>query len=90
MKSVRFPLLPLLVGLFFAGNLLAQGDPAGEFFAAYQEFQRAERLEREGRTKDAAAKFRYVASQLGQIKSQNPEWQPMVVDFRLKKTQEAL
>ena len=90
MKLLRFPLLPLLIVLFLAGDLLAEGDPAGEFFASYQEFQRAEKLEREGRTKDAAAKFRYVASQLGQIKSQNPEWQPLVVDFRLKKTQEAL
>jgi len=90
MKPVRFPLLPLLAGLLLAGSLFAQGDPAGEFFAAYQEFQRAEKLEREGRTRDAAAKFRYVASQLGQIKSLNPDWQPLVVDFRLKKTQEAL
>lgn len=68
----------------------AQGDPSGEFFAAYQEYQRAERLEREGRNEDAIAKFRYVAAQLGQIKSQNPDWQPLVVDFRLRKTQEAV
>lgn len=90
MNPMRFLILPLMLGLLMAGNLPAQTDPAGEFFAAYQEFQRAEKLEREGRTKDAAAKFRYVASQLGQIKSQSPDWQPMVVDFRLKKTQEAL
>jgi len=90
MKSVRSLLLPLVLGPCFAGYLHAQADPASEFFAAYQEFQRAERLEREGRTQDAAAKFRYVATQLGQIKSQSADWQPMVVDFRLKKTQEAL
>ncbi len=90
MKSLRLLLLPLMLGPLLAGHLHAQADPAGEFFAAYQEFQRAERLEREGRTRDAVAKFRYVATQLGQIKSQNPDWQPMVVDFRLKKTREAL
>jgi len=89
MRAVRFFILPLLSVLLLA-ETRAQTDPAGEFFAAYQEYQRAEKLEREGRTKDAAAKFRYVASQLGQIKSRDPDWQPMVVDFRLKKTQEAL
>lgn len=91
MRFARSIALALFLGLFPAGGLRAQSaDPSAEFFAAYQEFQRAERLEREGRTKDAAAKFRYVATQLGQVKSQNPDWQPMVVDFRLKKTQEAL
>lgn len=91
MNLPRLLLLPLITGLLLPSAVRAQdGDPAGQFFAAYQEFQRAEKLEREGRTKDAAAKFRFVATQLGQIKSQSPDWQPMIVDFRLKKTQEAL
>ena len=68
----------------------AQGDASEAFFAAYQEYQRAERLEREGRNEDAVAKFRYVAAQLGQLKAQNPDWQPLVVDFRMRKTQEAI
>ncbi len=68
----------------------AQDDPAREYFSAYQEYQRAERLEREGRNPDAIAKFRYVATQLSQIKSQFPDWQPMVIDFRLGKTKEAI
>lgn len=83
-------MLPLLCGQLLAVTALGQGDPASEFFAAYQEYQRAEKLEREGRGSDAIAKFRYVAAELGQIKSQNPNWQPMIVDFRLKKTQEAI
>ena len=91
MNLTRLMLLLLITGLLLPSAVRAQdSDPAGQFFAAYQEFQRAEKLEREGRTKDAAAKFRFVATQLGQVKSQNPDWQPMVVDFRLKKTQEAL
>lgn len=81
-------LLALVVLL--APVALAQEDPSGAFFSAYQEFQRAERLEREGRNEDAIAKFRYVAAQLAQIKSENPDWQPMVVDFRLRRTQEAV
>lgn len=90
MKVAR---LFILLALLPAAGIVpaaAQGDPSGEFFAAYQEYQRAERLEREGRNDDAIAKFRYVAAQLSQIKSQNPDWQPLVVDFRLRKTQEAV
>lgn len=91
MNLPRVLLLLLFPALLLTSRARAQdSDPAGQFFVAYQEFQRAEKLEREGRTKDAAAKFRYVATQLGQIKSQSPDWQPLVVDFRLKKTQEAL
>lgn len=89
MSCLRWILLALLGGLF-AVDVSAQEDPSKEFFAAYQEFQRGERLEREGRTADAVAKFRYVATQLSQIRSQNPDWQPLVVDFRLKRTQEAI
>jgi len=73
-----------------ADRVHAQDDPAREYFSAYQEYQRAERLEREGRSGDAIAKFRYVATQLGQIKSQFPDWQPMVIDFRLGKTKEPI
>lgn len=90
MNFPRLLLLPLLLGGLLAATAHSQNDPASDFFSAYQEFQRAEKLEREGRPQDAIAKFRYVAAQLGQIQSRNPDWQPMVVDFRLKKTQEAI
>jgi len=90
MNFVRLLLLPVLAIFLCTGQSHAQEDSSSEFFSAYQEFQRAEKLEREGRTNDAVAKFRYVASQLGQLKSRHPDWQPLVVDFRLKKTQEAI
>ena len=83
----------LFCAVFAAGTTslaVAQDDPAREYFSAYQEFQRAERLEREGRNDDAIAKFRFVATQLSQIKSQSPDWQPIVIDFRLGKTKEAI
>lgn len=84
--------LTLFLALLWLGALaaVAQDDPAREFFSAYQEYQRAERLEREGRGGDALAKFRFVATQLGQIRSRYPDWQPLVVDFRLRKTEEAV
>ena len=90
---MNFARLILFVSLLAGGGtcrVLGQDDPAREYFSAYQEFQRAERLEREGRNDDAIAKFRFVATQLSQIKSQSPDWQPMVIDFRLSKTKEAI
>ena len=86
-RAIAFGALWAASGTFPAA---AQDDPAREYFSAYQEFQRAERLEREGRNGDAIAKFRYVATQLEQIKAQAPDWQPLVIDFRLSKTKEAI
>ena len=86
-RAIAFGALLAASGTFPAA---AQDDPAREYFSAYQEFQRAERLEREGRNGDAIAKFRYVATQLEQIKAQAPDWQPLVIDFRLSKTKEAI
>jgi len=90
MSFARLIILFVVVAAGGTSRTSAQDDPAREYFSAYQEFQRAERLEREGRTDDAIAKFRFVATQLSQLKSQSPDWQPMVIDFRLGKTKEAI
>lgn len=90
MKPGRLSLFVFAAMVVLTAVVAAQDDPARVFFSAYQEYQRGERLEREGQQSEAVAKFRYVASQLGQLKSQHPDWQPLVVDFRLKKTQEAI
>lgn len=90
MKSGRLSLFVFAAMVVLTAVAAAQNDPARVFFSAYQEYQRGERLEREGQQSEAVAKFRFVASQLGQLKSQHPDWQPLVVDFRLKKTQEAI
>ena len=90
MRIVRAIALGALLATSGTFRATAQDDPAREYFSAYQEFQRAERLEREGRSADAIAKFRYVATQLSQIKAQAPDWQPLVIDFRLTKTKEAI
>ena len=90
MRFARAIALGVLLATSGTFRATAQDDPAREYFSAYQEFQRAERLEREGRNADAIAKFRYVATQLSQIKEQAPDWQPLVIDFRLTKTKEAI
>lgn len=90
MKLGQLSLVAFAATVVLTAVAAAQDDPARVFFSAYQEYQRGERLEREGQQSEAVAKFRFVASQLGQLKSQHPDWQPLVVDFRLKKTQEAI
>ncbi len=90
MNNVRAIAVIAVLAAWGSVPAAAQDDSAREYFSAYQEFQRAERLEREGRSADAIAKFRYVATQLSQIKAQSPDWQPMVIDFRLNKTKEAI
>lgn len=90
MNLLRLFLFGALCAAGSTGPVWAQDDPAREYFSAYQEFQRAERLEREGRSDDAITKFRFVATQLSQIKAQSPDWQPIVIDFRLGKTKEAI
>jgi Flp pilus assembly protein TadD len=90
MQTVRTIILIMVLAASCGAPVQAQDDPSKGFFSAYQEYQRGERLEREGRAADAIAKFRYVATQLSQIKAQNPDWQPLVVDFRLRRTQEAI
>ena len=65
-------------------------DGAPQFFAAYRDFRKAETMLREGRKKEAKKMFINVLEQLEQIKAQAPGWQPMVVDFRLKRTRDHL
>ena len=65
-------------------------DAAPQFFAAYRDFQKSETMLREGRKKEAKKMFTNVLEQLEQIKAQAPDWQPMVVDFRLKRIRDHL
>lgn len=90
MNLLRALAVSVVVALAAGQNVHAQDDSARAFFAAYQEYQRAERFEREGQTAEAIAKFRFVVSQLSQMKEQHPDWQPLVVEFRLRKAQEAI
>jgi hypothetical protein len=65
-------------------------DAAREFFAAYRDFQQADKMLNEGRKKEAKEGLAKVLERLEQIKAQDPDWQPMVVDFRLKRTRKHL
>lgn len=74
----------LMLGLFSA---LAQ-DSSDLFLRAYQDFQNGEKLERDGSPREAFARYQSAAKLLEQIVKSDPEWQPPVIEYRLKKTRE--
>lgn len=65
-------------------------DPADLFLRAYQEFQAGELSERQGRMRDALNRYAAAAKTLENIQRTDPEWQKMVVEYRLRKSQENL
>lgn len=87
----RFGFLPIFLVTFV---LMLAGASAQDFsdlfLGAYQDFQTAEKLEREGKPREALAKYGDAEKTLQQIRKEGPEWQPLVVDFRLKKTNEGI
>jgi Tfp pilus assembly protein PilF/DNA repair exonuclease SbcCD ATPase subunit len=80
----------LLLALAVISLPLRAADPSEQFLSAYQTYQQAEKLERSGSNQDALTKYRFVESLLSEISKNNPGWQKPVVDYRLKKTREAL
>jgi tetratricopeptide (TPR) repeat protein len=65
-------------------------DSSDRFLNAYQDFQTAEKLEREAKPQEAIKKYRSARQILHQISKSSPDWQPLVVDYRLRKTQESI
>lgn len=65
-------------------------EAADQFLQAYQEFQNAEKLEREGTPRLALEKFKQAETLLNKVAQTDPQWQPLVVEYRLKKTRESI
>ncbi|MEI6034446.1 MAG: tetratricopeptide repeat protein [Verrucomicrobiae bacterium] len=63
-------------------------DASDRFLRAYQDFQNGEKLEREGNPREAFSRYQSAAKLLEQIVRSDPDWQPPVVEYRLKKTRE--
>ncbi len=66
------------------------GDPSDLFLKAFSAVQQAESLEREGKLRPALAKLRFAANLLDQIGQNHPNWQPLIVSYRSRKTADAL
>ena len=61
-------------------------DPSKMYVDAYSAALQAEKLEEGGNLKPALAKYRFAASLLDQLSQTNPNWQPLIVGYRLRKT----
>ncbi len=65
-------------------------DPGDLFVSAYMAVQAGEKAEQAGNFKEATSKFRYAAQVLDQISDRHPSWQPSIIDYRKKRTSEAI
>jgi tetratricopeptide (TPR) repeat protein len=65
-------------------------EPSELFLKAFTAVQQGEKLESDGRLKSSLAKYRFAASVLEQIGQNNPNWQPLIVRYRLRKTAECI
>jgi Flp pilus assembly protein TadD len=65
-------------------------DPSELFLSAYMAVQNGQKMEDDGKFKLALQKYRYAVSLLDQIHDKSPDWQPLIVDYRKRKTMEAI
>ena len=86
----RFLTVVLLSSLLPLSLLRAEADPSAVFLNAFMSVRDAEKLEREENFQAALAKYRYAGSLLDQLHTRHPEWQTMIVEYRQKKTAEAI
>lgn len=89
MHRSGFFLIALAASLVMLSSALSE-DSSDLFLNAYKDFQAAEKLEREAKPQDALKKYRSAQETLRQINKSSPDWQPLVVNYRLRKTQESI
>ncbi len=91
MKKFGLLLLAVLATLAQPFVTLAQDtDPSEVFLKAYMTAQQAEKMERDNLLQPALSKLRFAGSLLEQLKKNNAEWQPAIVDYRGRKIGEAI
>jgi tetratricopeptide (TPR) repeat protein len=74
--------------LFFSVAAGFAGDPSDFFLKAYQDYQAGEKFERDGRLRDAMNSYASTVAILEQVRKDDPTWQEIVVNFRMRKAQE--
>jgi Flp pilus assembly protein TadD len=89
MRRSGFFLIALGASLAMLTSALAE-DSSDLFLKAYKEFQAGEKLEREAKPQEALKKYRSAQQVLKQLAKSAPDWQPLVVEYRLRKTQESV
>ncbi len=88
-------LLIILFVLFLnASGLVLLGaesrDPSDLFLSAYLDVQAAEKFEADENYKMALAKYRHAYGLLDRLTKDFPDWQPLIVSYRTKKTEESI
>lgn len=84
---LAFATFALAASACLRGNDLEAQDT---FMQAYQYFQAGDRLEREMNPEAALEKYRSAERILRQLQAQAPQWQPVVVEYRLRKILEGI
>ncbi len=91
---MRRPSVLLLIFLLAAAApaLLAAetGDPSDMFLNAYLDVQAGEKFEADENYRMALAKYRHAFTLLDKISKDSPDWQPLIVAYRTKKTEESI
>ena len=88
---MKIPVFPLLAASFIALSSVAfSQDASNMFLQAYQEYQAAEKCERDGQMRDALNRYTTTVKTLEKIQKQDPDWQTLVVEYRLKKARESI
>ncbi len=91
MNKIGLLLLPVFAFCALTPPSFAQEvDPSEVFLKAYMTAQQAEKMERENQLKPALAKFRFAGSMLEELKKNNGDWQPAIVEYRSRKIGEAI
>lgn len=80
----------VLAAAIWMPSAFCETDPSDMFLRGYQEFQAAERSERQGQVRDALNRYATAAKIFESVQRTDPEWQKMVLEYRLRKTQESL
>jgi Flp pilus assembly protein TadD/predicted nucleic acid-binding Zn-ribbon protein len=78
----------LAAACLFPGLVAFAGDPSDFFLKAYQDYQAGEKFERDGRLRDAMNSYASTVAILEQVRKEDPSWQEIVVNFRMRKAQE--
>lgn len=86
---VRVLSLILIASVLVCGATRAD-EPADLFLRAYQEFQTGENQERNNRPNDALESYTTSVRLLEELSTTSPDWQRMVVEYRLRKGRERL
>ena len=90
MKRILLSCLVLAVCLCGTTRVRAAEDPGDKFLEAYFLIQDGDSAEHNSDWVKATTKFNAAHEILDQIKTQNPEWNPHIIEFRTKYVEEHL